>query len=267
MCRTRTGLLAEFSRLLRPGGRIIASVPNDWSDETGEDPNPHHLHVYTLDTLRQQFARHFVRERLHQQIASGCKRRSQGNQWAPLARTLREVPVDTDLPPDSEWWVMTGSKPARESSIDYSAPSLRGPAAALVGHRRAPSTWPVAWCWPCIACRPRSTPRSKPSGRRWPRSLAQRGHALMLLSTTPVSDPALHVIDMPFELTGFVRHFAALPSAGEAVANRTSTTRSAGTAATTTPRATTCGWPRPSCATSWRPCARLRCWAGRRSTR
>jgi ubiquinone/menaquinone biosynthesis C-methylase UbiE len=39
-------LLSEFHRLLSPGGRLIASVPHDWSDETGADPNPHHLHVY-----------------------------------------------------------------------------------------------------------------------------------------------------------------------------------------------------------------------------
>ncbi|MBL8386760.1 MAG: FkbM family methyltransferase [Hydrogenophaga sp.] len=213
------GLLAEFSRLLRPGGRIIASVPNDWSDETGEDPNPHHLHVYTLDTLRQQFARHFVRERLHQQIASGCKRRSQGNQWAPLARTLREVPVDTDLPPDSEWWVMTGSKPAREISIDYQAPAyaaLQPPWSATAGAEHLAGGLVLA-----MHCVPAEVdPRVEAFWSALAQALAQRGHALMLLSTTPVNDPALHVIDMPFELTGFVRHFAALPSAGEAVSEQ-----------------------------------------------
>lgn len=214
-----TGLLAEFSRLLRPGGRIIASVPNDWSDETGEDPNPHHLHVYTLDTLRRQFARHFVRERLHQQIASGCKRRSQGNQWAPLARTLREVSVDTDLPPDSEWWVMTGSKPAREVSIDYSAPAyaaLQPPWSATAGPEHLAGGLVLA-----MHCVPAQVdPKVEAFWSVLAQELAQRGHALMLLSTTPVSDPALHVIDMPFELTGFVRHFAALPSAGEAVSEQ-----------------------------------------------
>ena len=33
-------LLAEFHRILTPGGRLISSVPHDWSDETGQDPNP-----------------------------------------------------------------------------------------------------------------------------------------------------------------------------------------------------------------------------------
>lgn len=41
-------VLNEFYRLLSPGGRLITSVPNDWSDESGEDPNPFHFHVYKL---------------------------------------------------------------------------------------------------------------------------------------------------------------------------------------------------------------------------
>jgi hypothetical protein len=48
-------------------------------------------------------------------------------------------------------------------------------------------------------------------------ALAQRGHTLVLLSTTAVRDPALQVIDMPFELTAFTRHFANHPTADEAV--------------------------------------------------
>ena len=82
-------LLKEFHRLLSPGGRIVVSVPNDWSNETGEDPNPFHLHVYTLDKLRTQIRQHFFPEALVQQIASGCKTTTAWNSWQRMPRTLR----------------------------------------------------------------------------------------------------------------------------------------------------------------------------------
>jgi len=122
-------LLKEFHRLLSPGGRIIVSVPNDWSDETGEDPNPFHLHVYTLDKLRAQIKQYFIPEALFQQIASGCKTTSAWNSWQRMPRTLRNVAIDTNSPPPSEWWLMVGMKdpvahslPYRESVYGYSSP-------------------------------------------------------------------------------------------------------------------------------------------------
>jgi len=122
-------LLTEFYRLLSPGGRIVVSVPNDWSDETGEDPNPFHLHVYTLDKLRAQIKQHFIPEALAQQIASGCKTTSAWNSWQRMPRTLRSVALDSNSPPPSEWWLMVGMKdpvsnavPYRESVYGYSAP-------------------------------------------------------------------------------------------------------------------------------------------------
>jgi ubiquinone/menaquinone biosynthesis C-methylase UbiE len=121
-------LLMEFHRLLSPGGRIVVSVPNDWSDETGEDPNPFHLHVYTLDKLRAQIKQHFIPEVLVQQIASGCKTTTAWNSWQRMPRTLRNVAIDTVNPPPSEWWLMVGMKdpvvnslPYRESVYGYSA--------------------------------------------------------------------------------------------------------------------------------------------------
>jgi ubiquinone/menaquinone biosynthesis C-methylase UbiE len=122
-------LLTEFHRLLSPGGRIIVSVPNDWSDETGEDPNPFHLNVYTLDKLRAQIKQHFIPEALAQQIASGCKTTTAWNSWQRMPRTLQNIAVDIDTPPPSEWWLMVGMKdpvanslPYRESVYSYSAP-------------------------------------------------------------------------------------------------------------------------------------------------
>jgi SAM-dependent methyltransferase len=139
-------LLTEFHRLLSPGGRIVVSVPNDWSDETGEDPNPFHLHVYTLDKLRAQIKQHFIPEALFQQIASGCKTTSAWNSWQRMPRTLRSVPIDSNSPPPSEWWLMVGMKdpvsnsvPYRESVYGYSAP----PANLLQFERDYKNPWLV----------------------------------------------------------------------------------------------------------------------------
>ncbi|MCG9032995.1 class I SAM-dependent methyltransferase [Laribacter hongkongensis] len=139
-------LLTEFHRILSPGGRIVVSVPNDWSDETGEDPNPFHLHVYTLDKLRAQIKKHFIPEALFQQIASGCKTTSAWNSWQRMPRTLRSIPINSNSPPPSEWWLMVGMKdpvsnsvPYRESVYGYSAP----PANLLQFERDYQNPWLV----------------------------------------------------------------------------------------------------------------------------
>jgi 2-polyprenyl-3-methyl-5-hydroxy-6-metoxy-1,4-benzoquinol methylase/tetratricopeptide (TPR) repeat protein len=139
-------LLTEFHRLLSPGGRIVVSVPNDWSDETGKDPNPFHLHVYTLDKLRAQIKQHFIPEALAQQIASGCKTTSSWKSWKRMPRTLQSVAVDIDSPPPSEWWLMVGMKdpvtnslPYRESVYGYAVP----PAHLLEFERDYKNPWLV----------------------------------------------------------------------------------------------------------------------------
>ena len=122
-------LLTEFERILAPGGRIIVSVPNDWSDETGEDPNPYHLHVYTLEKLKKQLRAKFLLEALFQQIASGCKTNEPGKPWRRMSRTLRQLPIDEGNPPPSEWWLSVAMKspicsdiPYRESVYGYTTP-------------------------------------------------------------------------------------------------------------------------------------------------
>lgn len=103
-------LIAEFFRVLSPGGRLIVSVPNDWSDDTGRDPNPHHLQVYNWQRLKDELAGRFVLESAFAQTASRCKVAARGNVWEPRNRLLREVGLEGPPPADCEWWLMVGMK-------------------------------------------------------------------------------------------------------------------------------------------------------------
>ncbi len=99
-------LLREFSRVLTPGGRIIVSVPNNWADESGRDPNPHHLHVYTWESLASQMNALFIPERRWRQTAGG------GPTLTDRPRALAQVPFDVpaDRLPEAEWWLMLAMK-------------------------------------------------------------------------------------------------------------------------------------------------------------
>lgn len=113
-------LIDEFNRILVPGGRVIVSVPNDWSDRTGEDPNPYHLHVYDWAKLKRQLNTHFILENAFAQTASRCKSSEKGNEWVARGRSLHEVNVAEDSPVDCEWWLMTAMKsPLTGKAEDY----------------------------------------------------------------------------------------------------------------------------------------------------
>ena len=105
-------VLKEFQRILTPGGRIIVSVPNDWSDETGEDPNPFHLHVYTLDKLRDQIKAQFQLENITVQSATHYKEKAGSKNWVAAKRELYSIPTDAEesTAPASEWWLAVGMK-------------------------------------------------------------------------------------------------------------------------------------------------------------
>lgn len=113
------GLLAEFHRVLTPTGRIVLSVPNDWSDETGEDPNPFHFHVYTWDKILQETQEHFLVEAAFAQTADQFKR---NNQWAVGTRQLFRTSVDTLVKdnPECEWCLLVAMKtPLDGASVPY----------------------------------------------------------------------------------------------------------------------------------------------------
>lgn len=98
-------LLAELHRVLSPHGRLYASVPNDWSDETGEDPNPFHFHVYDWQRLVAQFQRNgFVIEKAWLQDAGGGQKRHLS------IRSMMEVdPLAAPLG-DGEWLLVLACK-------------------------------------------------------------------------------------------------------------------------------------------------------------
>jgi len=112
-------LLKEFYRLLTPGGRIIVSVPNDWSDETGEDPNPFHLHVYDWVKLKREVSADFIIEDAYAQTASQCKNSSRYGEWERRSRSLNQVAITEVSPQDCEWWLMTAMKSPIDEKLPY----------------------------------------------------------------------------------------------------------------------------------------------------
>lgn len=104
-------LLAEFQRVLTPGGRIVVSVPNDWRDETGKDPNPYHLQVYQGESLREQISNGFEVECFFAQSADRCKNLDRPLEWKPKPRTIEKVPRSGSLDIEAEWWLAVACKP------------------------------------------------------------------------------------------------------------------------------------------------------------
>jgi len=104
-------LLQEFSRVLKPGGLFIGSVPNLWIDEQGRNPVPYHLHIYDHAQLREQVAKYFEWQALYRQNAGGGWKRPQGR----LLRLIeRGNPTNADLQ-DAEWWIGVANKPVAKA--------------------------------------------------------------------------------------------------------------------------------------------------------
>lgn len=102
-------LLAEFQRILTPGGRLTCSVPHDWSDETGRDPNPFHFHVYDKARFLSELGRYFELERLVAQTADRVKQPGDACVWLKRPRSLSDIPVDRDEI-EAEWLLAVATK-------------------------------------------------------------------------------------------------------------------------------------------------------------
>ncbi|MDC7785706.1 class I SAM-dependent methyltransferase [Rhodoplanes sp. TEM] len=93
--------LAEFRRVLKPDGRLIASVPDRWADETGHDPNPYHFHVFDWQTLAGALNDDFIVEARYLQTAPG------GVKLPAATRVLRRIELDADV--EAEWVLVVAS--------------------------------------------------------------------------------------------------------------------------------------------------------------
>jgi len=109
-------VLAEFYRVLSPGGRIIVSVPNNWADETRKDPNPHHLHVYTQARLRSELSEHFVIEQWYRQTAGGGWKCRDEPRCIEAAGEEADGKTDVDSSRPAEWWLVVAVKPVGNES-------------------------------------------------------------------------------------------------------------------------------------------------------
>jgi SAM-dependent methyltransferase len=93
------GFLAACRRVLTPAGRLICSVPNEWTNEDGIDPNPHHLQVFDRERLERLCGRHFLIEHTYAQTAGG------GMKLPGAGRNLWKAGSDEQ---GAEWWVLVG---------------------------------------------------------------------------------------------------------------------------------------------------------------
>ena len=114
--------VAELRRILRPSRSLMICAPNDWTDETGKDPNPHHLHVYTWKRLIAECREFFLLEKGFSQVAGGAmKCHHSPRKWV-------EVGLHATPDVESEWAVLLCMKdPVDGKGIPYTETTWRIP--------------------------------------------------------------------------------------------------------------------------------------------
>lgn len=114
--------LSELKRILRPAGRLMICAPNNWVDESGNDPNPHHFHVYNWRRLIEECSKHFLIEKCFAQTAGGAMKHNHS------PREWKEVPVQHAFEHDSEWAVLLCmADPTEGKNIAYAETAWKIP--------------------------------------------------------------------------------------------------------------------------------------------
>ena len=107
--------LEQVSRVLKPDGRFICSVPNLWVDESGKDPNPWHFHVFDFARLAALIQQFFHLKTAYAQTAGG------GMKLPNASRTLRQVQLPvTSEDNHAEWWLAVGESKKNTASMPAS---------------------------------------------------------------------------------------------------------------------------------------------------
>lgn len=95
-------VIEEAYRILTAGGRIVVSVPYDWSDETGQDPNPYHFHVYNKQKIIAELSKKFIIEDVYIQDAGGGYKNPNNPKSIKKTDTMNEE--------IGEWIIVVGMK-------------------------------------------------------------------------------------------------------------------------------------------------------------
>lgn len=103
---------SRAQRLLKPGGRIMLSIPNEWVDENGEDPNPYHYHVFNLEKITNLVSEYFDIEKRFGEIAGGgMKLPDSKRRWFEFHDGITNE--------EAEWWIVLAMKSPFAREADY----------------------------------------------------------------------------------------------------------------------------------------------------